>query len=138
MWLQETVLWQLIAIALGFLCINKQLDLQTAMTEFGRLLARRQGWYAERRLFQETFIAGLLLAGLFSTCLAIVITWRMSRSLKAALVGFCVIGVFVLIRASSFHHVDVLLGSRVSSRSNGIGSSKLAEFLWLRGRRAKD
>ncbi len=112
-WLRETVLWQLIAIALWFLCINKQLDLQTALTEFGRILARRQGWYAERRLYQKAFIVGLLLVGLFNACLATAITWRMSRSLKVAMIGFCVIGVFVLIRASSFHHVDIFLGSRV-------------------------
>jgi|NGEPerStandDraft_6_1074524.scaffolds.fasta_scaffold00001_22 hypothetical protein len=112
-WRRETVWWQFLAAALWFLCVNKQLDLQTAMTEIGRILARRQGWYAERRLYQEMFIAGLLLAGFFGACLALIVTWRMSRSLKLAMVGFCFIGVFVLIRAGSFHHVDVLLDSRV-------------------------
>ena len=112
-WRRETVLWQFLAIALWFLCVNKQLDLQTAMTELGRILARRQGWYAERHIFQEALIAGLLLTAVFGVCLLLIITWRMSRSLKLAMIGFCIIGVFVLIRASTFHHVDVLLGSRV-------------------------
>jgi hypothetical protein len=112
-WLRETALWQLLAVALWFLCINKQLDLQTALTEFGRMLARQQGWYGERRLFQETFIAGLLVLGFFSACMALVVTWRMSRPLKLAMLGFCFIGIFVLIRASSFHRVDVLLKSRL-------------------------
>jgi hypothetical protein len=112
-WVREAVLWRIITIVLWFLCVNKQLDLQTAMTELGRILARRQGWYESRHLFQEALIAGLALSGAFCACLALIITWQMSRSLKLAMLGCCFIGVFVLVRASSFHHVDVFLHSRV-------------------------
>lgn len=109
----ETTLWRFLSIVLWLLCINKQLDLQTALTEFARMISHRDGWYAERRMFQELFIAGLALGGAFCACLLLFITWRMSRSIKLAVIGLCVLGVFVVTRASSFHHIDMLLGSRV-------------------------
>jgi hypothetical protein len=43
-------------LALG---INKQLDLQTALTELGRVLAYDQGWYEERQTVQVWFIVGV-------------------------------------------------------------------------------
>ena len=36
--------------ALAFLCINKQLDLQTLFTDIARALAKVQGWYADAKL----------------------------------------------------------------------------------------
>ena len=109
----ETKLWRFLSIALWFLCINKQLDLQTALTEFGRMISRREGWYAERQVYQKMFIEGLILGGAFCACLLLAITWKLSRSIKLALIGLCVLGVFILIRASSFHHIDQFLGSRM-------------------------
>jgi hypothetical protein len=47
--------------------INKQLDLQTALTEFGRVLADNQGWYDKRQVVQVWFIwrgLGLYVDGL--------------------------------------------------------------------------
>lgn len=109
----ETTLWWLLSIVLCFLCINKQLDLQTAMTEFGRMLSRREGWYEERRMYQQLFIAALGIGGAFCAFLLLFITRKMSGSIKLAMAGLCMIGVFVVIRASSFHHVDQFLGSSV-------------------------
>jgi uncharacterized membrane protein len=109
----EITLWRILSIALWFLCINKQLDLQTAFTEIGRIISHRDGWYAERKVYQEMFIAGLALCGAFCACLLLVITWQMSRSIKLAVFGLCMLGVFVVIRASSFHHVDLFLHSNV-------------------------
>jgi hypothetical protein len=40
-------------LALG---VNKQLDLQSALTEAGRVVANIQGWYAQRALVQLAFI----------------------------------------------------------------------------------
>jgi len=109
----ETTLWRFLSIALWFLCINKQLDLQTAFTEIGRMISHRDGWYAQRQVYQKMFIEGLGLGGAFCACLLLFITWKMSRSIKLAVFGLCMLGVFVLIRASSFHHVDQFLGSGV-------------------------
>ena len=36
--------------------MNKQLDLQTAFTELGRVLAQTEGWYEQRRTVQFWFI----------------------------------------------------------------------------------
>jgi hypothetical protein len=44
------------ALVLLLLRINKQLDLQTAMTELFRGPARRDGWYAMRRELQVAFL----------------------------------------------------------------------------------
>ena len=53
---QERRIWWSISILFLALGINKQLDLQTALTEAGRVLANFQGWYAKRRLVQLGFI----------------------------------------------------------------------------------
>lgn len=97
----------LIMAALG---INKQLDLQTWLTEIGRDLALQYGWYARRRVVQVLFIVAMVLGGL------VVSAW-LARRLKdldayarRAAYGLVVLGGFVLIRAASFHHVDRLLG----------------------------
>lgn len=109
----EVKLWWCMSIVLWFLCVNKQLDLQTALTEYGRRLASHGGWYHKRRIVQTTFIAGLALLGSFSVGLLTGLAWRMSRSVRWAIVGMCTLVVFVLTRASSFHHVDIFLGSSV-------------------------
>lgn len=60
------VFWAMVALLLAALAVNKQLDLQSALTAAGRCLARAQGWYGERRLVQLGFIAVLgtvMLAG---------------------------------------------------------------------------
>ncbi|MBI5891014.1 MAG: hypothetical protein HZB47_10080 [Nitrosomonadales bacterium] len=131
----ETKLWWFLSIALGFLCINKQLDLQTAFTEIGRMISRREGWYAERRMYQEMFIAGLVLGGAFCACLLLALTWKMSRPIKLAMAGLCLLGVFILARASSFHHFDLFIGSSVLGirwnwilEITGIGVIALAAF----------
>jgi hypothetical protein len=52
----EDLAWRFIAILFLALGINKQLDLQTAFTEAGRVVAHLQGWYEQRRSIQLDFI----------------------------------------------------------------------------------
>jgi hypothetical protein len=59
------------------------------------------------------FIEGLALGGAICACLLLVITWKLSPSIKLAMIGLCVLGVFILTRASSFHHIDVFLNTTV-------------------------
>jgi len=108
---RERRFWAVLAAILLFLCINKQLDLQTAMTELFRICARREGWYAQRRLPQLAFIAGLAIALPVDAAVVFRVTRGMAAATKLARVGLAVIGGFVLIRAASFHHVDRLLGA---------------------------
>jgi hypothetical protein len=110
---KERFYWGGMTLLLLFLCINKQLDLQTAMTEFFRGVAKRDGWYAIRYEFQVTFIAAMAM-GLF---VAAAVFWVMARRLpvsaRRAGLGLIIVAVFVLIRAASFHKIDRLLGERV-------------------------
>ena len=102
--------WMGMALTMAALGLNKQLDLQTWMTQLGRDLALAYGWYAQRRLVQAFFIGSLLLAGLVAR------SWLLQRLkgldvfARRATSGLVVLGVFVLVRATSFHHVDALLG----------------------------
>lgn len=131
----ETRLWWFLSVSLWFLCINKQLDLQTAFTEIGRIISHRDGWYGERRSYQSMFIAGLGIGGAFCAGLLLFITWKMSRSIKLAVFGLCMLGVFVMARASSIHHIDLFLRSDVLGirwnwifEISGIGVITLAAY----------
>ena len=103
--------WLGLTLIMGFLGVNKQLDLQTWFTEVGRDLAVQYGWYAHRRVVQAVFIAAMVVSGLG------VAAWLAQRLkdldvyARRAAYGLVVLGVFVLVRAASFHHVDVLLGA---------------------------
>lgn len=109
----ERVFWAILALGLAALAINKQLDLQSALTAAGRCISQLQGWYADRRGFQTLFILGVL-----GTCsvLMIVLFWRMRRRLAAnwlALLGVSLLIVFVAIRAVGFHHFDEIIEATV-------------------------
>ena len=102
-------LWLAIAAITAFLAVNKQLDLQTALTATGRCMAHAQGWYDNRWLVQIAFIAGLVL-GVVGALLwtAKILRGRM-RGNGLALLGLAVLCGFVLVRAVGFHHVDKLI-----------------------------
>ena len=105
----ERRMWGLVSILMMLLCVNKQLDLQSLLTDIGRVVAWNQGWYSERRLFQKWFVLGVLgISGAASGFLA----WRFRgfwkrHFLLAAGLGFLL--TFIVVRAVSFHHVDVML-----------------------------
>lgn len=104
--------WAISALFLA-LGINKQLDLQTALTEAGRVLAHYQGWFEQRQFVQLAFIALVAIV-----CLIAAITlllWTRSAPIPTllALMGTTMVLGFVLIRAASFHHVDHFIGQRV-------------------------
>lgn len=103
-------LWLWVGVLLFLLGINKQLDLQTALTEIGRMMAEEEGWYERRAQVQLAFIVGVVLIGAW--CLAAVV--RLARgglsTVRGVLLGTLFLMCFVAIRASSFHHVDALLG----------------------------
>ncbi len=91
--------------------INKQLDLQTLVTQIGRDVIWSLGLYQQRREFQVGFILAVALI-----CVAAVAAffWFARRSLRyrwLALVGTVFIFGFVVVRAASFHHIDAFLGA---------------------------
>jgi hypothetical protein len=103
---REWRLWRALAAALAALGVNKQLDLQSALTELGRLLARSGGWYAERRSVQLAFVLAVGVAALAAAALGLWATRRTSAPARAAVVGFAALLGFVVARAASFHDVD--------------------------------
>lgn len=106
--------WWLLALVMVGLGVNKQLDLQSLVTQVGRSLARSQGWYEGRAAVQRAFILAVAaggLAGLAAFC------WIFRRAVARrplAIGGLFFLLAFVTVRAASFHHVDAFIGSRIS------------------------
>lgn len=101
--------WVLLTVTLLLLGINKQLDLQGALTQFARDLALSGGWYRERRPVQLFFIGWVVLAGLLAGAYLVHLARPISPGRGLALAGMAMLIVFVLVRAASFHHVDLVL-----------------------------
>lgn len=102
--------WAILALLLLALAVNKQLDLQSAITAMGKCLARAQGWYGQRHVVQLAFLAAI--AG-GSVAVILISLWRLRQQLRRhviALLGVVILLAFVMARALSFHHIDRLLG----------------------------
>jgi hypothetical protein len=138
----DRLLWFWVAGLMGFLCLNKQLDLQSLFTDIGRVVAREQGWYAKRRGVQEAFVLVLLLGTgwlLFLGAWQFRSFWRRRALL---LTGLFFTLTFIVVRATSFHHIDRFLGTPlIGMRINVIleltGIAMVAAAAWqeIRGRR---
>jgi len=105
--------WLLLAALLGALGVNKQLDLQSALTAIGRSLANCHGWYEHRRAVQLVFVVAVLVVGALVARGAVRAARGSLRPMRGALVGLTLLVLFVGVRASSFHHVDLLIGRSV-------------------------
>ena len=105
--------WLFLAIGLLFLGINKQLDLQSWLTDTMRNSAKAHGWYEHRKSVQITFI-GLLAFGmaivLFSLRLFFANSWRHN---KIAWIGIVLLCTFIVMRAASFSHFDILINQNI-------------------------
>ena len=109
----ERQFWTCLALLLAMLCVNKQLDLQTLLTQIVRSVARAQGWYAGRRTYQLAFI-GAFAAMMFVGMIGLAIRFRRSPPvLWLAVLGISLQGLFVVMRAASMHHVDEFFTVRV-------------------------
>jgi hypothetical protein len=102
--------WSFYSVVLVLLGINKQLDLQTWFTLFAKHLALDEGWYRQRRVFQAAFIGTVALGGAAGLLGMRALAGRTTGPIRTALIGGIFLGCFILIRASSFHHVDRMLG----------------------------
>jgi len=105
--------WSTISLLMILLGINKQLDLQSLFTEVGRQIARAQGWIDYRRTVQFWFIVvfGTTVMGAF--LLFVIMMKDLFRRFTLAFSGLFFLLGFIIIRASSFHHFDEILGFRV-------------------------
>lgn len=109
--------WAATAALMLLLAVNKQLDLQTAFTETGRCLSHAQGWYPWRGYVQMLFIIGLGV-GLYH---ALRHGMRMMRgympSHRLALTGAAFVAGYVMLRATSFHLIDMVGGTSLGGIS---------------------
>lgn len=107
------VFWLFLTFFLIALGINKQLDLQSLLTQIGRDIAKSHGWYKDRRLFQTGFIILIGVIGITSLTLLIRTYRNTCYSIKIALTGCAILFIFILIRASSFHHMDIFINMKL-------------------------
>lgn len=111
---RRTLFWLVVTLFAFFLGVNKQLDLQTWLTETGRIVAREQGWYEQRHVVQMWFVAGVGVTGLGLLVGCFWLGRSVLRQHPFALLGMIFLACFVIMRAVSMHHVDEVLGLRLS------------------------
>lgn len=112
--------WMALAAMMLALGLNKQLDLQTLLTQLGREIARWGGWYGERRVIQAAFAFNCAILGAVFAGMGLRMIWGQKLAAYLAYLGVVFLVTFVVIRAASFHHIDTilyrlpLLGNRVN------------------------
>jgi len=110
---RERVVWGLFALLFLFLGVNKQLDLQTAFTEFMRIIAKADGWYRVRHTYQRNFIMAMGAAAVLGLVLLGFLMRRLAPGVWISAAGACLVIAYVLVRAASFHKVDIFIHSRI-------------------------
>lgn len=125
-------LWLVVTCFMMFLCLNKQLDLQSLVTDIGRVISWRHGWYENRRVYQKGFIVFLLAVSLLITAFLIIryrAFWKRHFLLAT---GLAFLSTFIAVRAVSFHHFDLFLKSGVAGlRMNWILELSGIALVWL-------
>jgi hypothetical protein len=116
---RERGFWVATGIVMVLLGINKQLDLQSDVTDFARTAAHSEGWYSWRRDVQGVF---LLLMALGTAAVAMLL-WRWLRnssvSAKIAAMGLVILLAFIFLRAASFHHIDYWVTVPIAGMRSG-------------------
>lgn len=107
---RDEIFWRITAVLLVFLAVNELLDLQTLLTSLGREHAKVNGWYGEHRKVQYVFVMALGGAAVLASIAMLWLTRGTNVAVRLALIGLIYIGVFVLLRAASFHRLDRILG----------------------------
>lgn len=105
--------WLIVFLLMLTLGINKQLDLQSLVTAMGRYYAARDGWIEYKRVVQVGVIISILAVAAFSL---LFFFFRMRNILKInwlVIAGLTCLLVFIVSRATSFHHMDIVIGTYV-------------------------
>jgi hypothetical protein len=116
---RERRFWLATAILLVLLGLNKELDLQNALTQSARAVVRYLGLYEQRRLMQGGFLLVLGTAGLVVVVFLAGWLRKSSRPSKAAATGIVLLFAFVVTRAASFHHIDRWVTINVAGLRSG-------------------
>lgn len=110
---QQRLFWISVAVLLLLLAINKQLDLQSLLTDIGRMMARKQGWYRERDQVQILFVIALGIACVITMTGLIYYFRKILVTNFIALAGLTLLVFFIMVRAVSFHYADIFLRSQI-------------------------
>lgn len=107
------IFWLGLTVLLVFLSLNKQLDLQTFMKAAAKCHAIIDGWYADRRDFQQIFVRSV--AVLFLLVLVFIFSFmhEVLQKDRLAVIGIFFLLAFILIHASYFNYfglesIDIL------------------------------
>ncbi len=111
----QQIFWFSIALLMAAMGLNKQLDLQTLLTNISKEVAHAQGWYEHRRIVQAAFASTLALV--IATVMGLVLwkTRRLYADHITALFGLGLLAGFVVLRAVHFTRTDELLGIGLSA-----------------------
>lgn len=101
--------WTLLAGVLVLLLVNKLLGLEYHLASAGRTLAKADGLYDTRRLYQAAAIAGLLAMLPYALRSAWRQVARHAFALQLATACLTALVTFVVARTLSFHYLDKLL-----------------------------
>lgn len=104
-----------LTLLLVLLMVNKQLDLQSALTTGARCLSQLQGWYEDRRAIQVGFILMVLLYCLGFGLFVVWVMWRHLGQVWLMLLGLILLLAFIAVRAVGFHHFDAFISSEISN-----------------------
>lgn len=102
-------IWLYLGAFLLLLSINKQLDLQTWFSQTLKDLSIAHGWYEQRRILQLAFVVSVGSVMLVLLIALRIYLWNLWRSYKLVWSGLILLCAFILIRAASFHHIDILI-----------------------------
>ena len=103
-------IWWGLALALCFLGVNKQLNLQTLLIALGRHWALAGGWYGQRRTVQSAFSVA------FGLGLGLLLVWLKRRHgdffrrNPRILWGLLVLALFLALRSSTINHANPFRG----------------------------
>lgn len=122
--------WVGLGALMILLGLNKQLDLQTLLTEVGKDMALAQGWYAGRKQVKLAFV---LLLGLALGALGLVIAYamrRLWRRVMPSLLGVVLILGFAEVRAAVFYALSVAPASDLMTDPWFLEVAGISLVLW--------
>lgn len=131
--------WLFMVLIMLFLGINKQLDLQSLLTDVGRFIAKSTDWYSSRRQIQRIFVVIIFIVSVITAGTIALKLGKEYKEYLLPLLGLSLLLGFIVIRAMSFHHVDsIIRQSILNIRINwvlelgGIGMILFPSLLWYK------
>ena len=106
--------WLIVSVVMLSLGVNKQLDLQSLITAMGKYYAIRDGWYDNKRVVQFAVISAILAIAALSLALFFYHMRDLLKTNWLAILGLMFLMVFIVTRATSFHHMDIFLHTSIA------------------------